>query len=139
MRIFTYVTTVLLAGIALQAVAGAAVAQAPPTRFYGTITINGAPAPAGTEVTAYVGDLLCGASLTAADDGFYFVDVAHDVTIPGCGVESTEVRFAVNGIGANESGYFRQGIFVNLDLSVSGEPLPLALPPEPAPEQVAEG
>ncbi len=139
MRIFTYLAAVLLAGIALHAIAGAATAQAPPTRFYGTITINGAPAPAGTEVTAYVGDLLCGAALTAADDGFYFVDVAHDVTIPGCGVESIGVRFAANGIVANETGYFRQGIFVNLNLSVSGESLPLALPPEPAPEPAAEG
>ena len=139
MRIFRNLAALLLAGIALQGTAGATIAQAPPTRFYGTITINGAPAPAGTEVTAYVGDLLCGASLTAAADGFYFVDVAHDVTIPGCGVESIEVRFSANGIVADETGYFRQGIFVNLNLSVSGAPSPLALPPEPAPELPAEG
>ena len=132
MRVFTYLAAALLAGLALQSTA--VLAQAPPTRFYGTVTINGAPAPAGTEIRAYINGQECGAIATAADDGFYILDAAADATVIGCGLEDIEVTFAINGVSANEISYFTQGEFRNLDLSVNGEAPPVAPAPQPGAE-----
>jgi hypothetical protein len=112
----------------------AARAQTPPARFYGAVTLNGAPAPGGVEVVAYVGEVECGRT-TTTNDGRYVLDVNADGTVPGCGTDDATVRFVVNGVPADQTGVFQTGHFIQLDLSVGGAP---AAPAEaPAAEQPA--
>lgn len=112
----------------------AARAQTPPARFYGAVTLNGAPAPGGIEIVAYVGEVECGRT-TTTDEGRYVLDVNADGTVPGCGTDEAVVRFVVNGVPADQTGVFQTGHFIALDLSVGGAP---AAPAEaPAAEQPA--
>ena len=39
----------------------------PPDRFFGNATVDGAPAPAGTNVTATIGGNVCGQTTVKAD------------------------------------------------------------------------
>lgn len=99
----------------------AASQAAPPTRFYGKLTIDGQPAPAGKVVRAFIGTTDCTSptSLTVPA-GSYTVDVAGGGQISGCGSDGATVVFRVDGRQANESGTFTTGTFVNLDLTVTG-------------------
>jgi hypothetical protein len=91
----------LLAGAALALGAAGVGAQAPPSvpqfRAYGTVTINGAPAPAGTTVTAQSAssNTICGTGTVSSTSGSYFVDVQ---SIAGC---TGNVIFLVNGQPTN--------------------------------------
>ncbi len=148
-RLITFALSLTaLVTLALHPLASAAVhAQVPPTRFYGALTIDGQPAPAGAAVQAFVGDLDCTAAVDIdMGEGRYVVDVQHFATIEGCGIEDAEVRFAVNGYTAGPNGTFLPGSFVELDLNVSTTDAPSAPPPapesqpspEPAPAPEAE-
>src|SRR5438874_107935 len=106
MRVLKYLLVALFAGVALQAVTASV--QVPPTRFFGEIYINGQPAPAGTEVKAWVYGVECGTRITS-DDGRYVVDAAHDATVQGCATEGSDVTFTINGVTANETGSYSQG------------------------------
>src|SRR5262245_4758279 len=50
-------------------------APSPPNRFFGTVTLNGQRAAAGTAVTAAIGSATCGSGTVSAT-GTYTVDVA---------------------------------------------------------------
>lgn len=131
------VTLALLAAALPRAVG----AQVPPARFYGSVTLNGAAAPGGVEVVAYVGDVECGRT-TTTDDGRYVLDVSADGTVPGCGTDDAPVRFVVNGMPADQTGIFQTGHFIPLDLSVGGAPAapaetPAAAPPAEQPGEEA--
>ncbi len=115
----------------------AAHAQTPPARFYGSVTLNGAPAPGGVEIVAYVGELECGRT-TTTDDGRYVLDVNADGTLPGCGTDDAPVTFLVNGTPADQTGVFQTGYFIALDLSVGGAPAAPAAGPPPAEEAPPE-
>ena len=112
----------------------------PPTRFYGTLTIDGAPAPAGTMVRAFVGDKDCTNAREpfTVPAGSYAVEVGHTTQTPGCGEIGTTVTFRVGTRTANERGTFETGSFQLLNLTVSGtgavfaSPTPTATP-TPAP------
>lgn len=110
------VAVVVLAAFAAQV----SVAQTPPTRFFGVLVIDGALAPPGTEVKAFINGIECGSRLTDTE-GIYYVDAAHDNTIAGCGIEEMDmdVTFTVNGYPAAEVGKFVQGSFAELNLSVT--------------------
>ena len=87
----------LLAGTALALGAAGVGAQAPASvpqfRAYGTVTINGQPAPSGTTVTAQSASssTVCGTGTVTGTAGSYFVDVQ---SIAGC---TGNVVFLVNG------------------------------------------
>jgi len=139
-----FLLTVAVCVVALQATVASA--QVPPTRFFGELLINGAPAPTGTEVKATVNGIECGVRMTT-DEGRYVVDAAHLATTEGCGDEGFEIIFLINGVAANERGAFTQGTFVELALSVlldpNAQPVPAPAPepgpaPEPSPEPMPE-
>lgn len=115
-RKFITVAIVVLAALAAQV----SVAQTPPTRFFGTLLIDGALAPPGTEVKAFINGVECGSRLTEIE-GVYYVDAAHDNTTAGCGIDEMDmdVSFTVNGYPAAEIGKFVQGVFAELNLSVT--------------------
>jgi hypothetical protein len=115
----------LVAMLALGAsVAAAQAPPAPPARFLGTVMVNGAPAAAGTTVTAMVGTATCGQTTVFASGGDerYTIDVpALDATLaPGCGTDAAPVSFIVGGTKANETGSWRSFQLNQLNLTVGG-------------------
>lgn len=129
-----------------------ALAQAPPTRLFGTITIAGQPAAVGTVVEAFVRGLLCGEGVVRRVSEQlpvgYVVDVAADAQRPGCGRDGDAVSLRVGGEPAAESATFQTGLFVRLDLTVARlgatptpgpTPPPFGAPLTPAPTSAGSG
>jgi hypothetical protein len=121
-------------------------AQLPPARFFGSATMGGQAAPAGTEVRAYIGGNECGMG-TVNDAGTYVVDVKTlSEDAPYCGYEGVEVTFTIAGQNAFQTGSFQTGYFLALNLSLDGpvdQPPPLqpssdAPPEQPQPEAPPE-
>jgi hypothetical protein len=88
----------------------------PPNRFFGTLTLGGQPAPAGTQITATIGGVVCGARSTA-DAGRYQIDVVAASERPGCGTSGAAVSFRAGDATANETGTWAAGQFTRLNLS----------------------
>jgi hypothetical protein len=131
MRIVRILALALVAVFALHA--ATSVAQLPPSRFYGTVQLNGEVPPVDTVVEAYVGDMLCGTgSVQDLGDPIgigYIVDVFADAFLPGCGTDGATVSLRVGGVPADQTGAFITGGFVEVDLTANGEPPPpVALP-----------
>src|SRR5437868_6809235 len=64
-------------------------AQGPPARVFGAVTVDGATPPQGTRVEAYIAGKLCGEGVVrqlGGDIGVgYVVDVKGESLEPGCG------------------------------------------------------
>ena len=71
-----------------------------PNQFYGTVTINGDPAPAGTIISAYIDGELRG-SLEIGTAGNYGYDLNY-LSVAG-GNDSDNITFRVCGVLANET------------------------------------
>lgn len=131
----------LVGAAALLAAAGATSVFAqptPPTRFFGSATVNGQPAANGTTVTATIGGTNCGSGTVS--NGSYSVDVASGSTKPGCGTNGAEVSFQIGSATANETRPFQTGAFVPLDLTAGGAAAPTTVAttrPTVAPTTVA--
>ncbi|MCC7363886.1 MAG: hypothetical protein IT303_05910 [Dehalococcoidia bacterium] len=130
MKVLT--SALALAG-ALALGAGTAFAQAPndpPARFAGTVTIDGAPAPAGTTVTAQVGSATCGVTTVFSQGGAmnYVVDVAPNNTEnPGCGAVGSTVTLLVNGATAGTGSWLNYQLNqVNLSVGSQATATPTA-------------
>ncbi|MBI2764949.1 MAG: hypothetical protein HYX53_03455 [Chloroflexi bacterium] len=121
---------ILALGVMLPMGAGAAFAQAPPnppSRFAGTVTIGGQPAPAGTAVVALIAGTACGTGTTFIESGQarYTLDSPQaDSTRPGCGTDGAAVTFTVGGAAANETGVWRNYQLNIVNLTVSGAATP---------------
>jgi len=112
------------------ALAPAAVAQeedgpAPvPAAYYGDVTINGDPAPVGTEITAVVNGEERG-SIVVSEAGSYGGPNALDEKLvvedasPG-----EEVTFVVRGVAADETVSWESGDVRQVDLAFEGVPEP---------------
>lgn len=119
-------------------------AQGPPTRFFGAVSINGAPAAIGTTIEGFVDGQLCGDAavreLEVPGGVGYVLDIRPDSLEPGCGQNDKTVTFKIGGLDAEQTGTFTAGSFVRLDLTASGQiatpgPSPTPLPiesPRPA-------
>jgi hypothetical protein len=103
----------------------------PPARFFGKATLDGTPAPAGTNITATIGGNVCG-QITVKADSTYVLDVVDSNTTTGCGTDGASVSFKVAGSPA-ESGTWTSGKFTSLDLAGKTAPPPTAVPPTPKP------
>lgn len=125
--------TLLLALVVLTAftVAPAAVAAQDgpppaPASYYGDVTIDGDPAPAGVEIVAYVDGEERGSYLTEAS-GEYGSPSAFDENLVVQGTADDEgepVEFTVNGQLADATVEWEAGAVENVDLSasLSGDP-----------------
>ena len=102
----------------------------PPDRFFGNVTLDGAPAPAGTNVTATISGNVCGQTTVLADST-YVLDVVSSNQTAGCGTDGASVSFKVGGNPA-ESGTWSSGKFTELNLA-GKTPQPTAVPPTPKP------
>lgn len=133
MRFLLLAVAVLTAGSV--ALASAISAQAPPARFFGTITIDGQLAPTGTTVLTEVNERDCGSGQVTTNPergaGFYIVDAASEANVAGCAGLNRIVFFRVGTRYAAEIGCFEVGKFTELNLTISG----VAPRPTPAPGQ----
>ena len=125
---------VLLCAIAATGTAaGVALAQPQiPATFYGSVTVDGAPATAGTDVRAFVNGLDC----TQAGPGqrpvfidgeiaAYVLYVVHETQREGCAREGSNITFTIGDRPAMQSAVWKAGP-IRLDLSAgSASPIPL--------------
>jgi len=142
MRLIWFVAVALVAVTGLHSSVGVAQTPPPPTRYYGSVYLNGQPPPIDTVIQAYVGEVLCGESrvLDLGDPigvGF-FIDVLGESILAGCGTDGATVTFRVGGVPANETSTFQTGSFVQLGLTADGEPAIPPSPPEPLPDTVPQ-
>lgn len=128
------------------AVAGT-LAQTPPVRVFGTVTVDGATPPQGTTVEAFVDGVLCGEGTVrqlGAEIGVgYVVDVLPSSERRACGEDGKQIRLKVGGRDVDQTATYVPGSFIRLDLTVSGavqtpppgptpSPFPAATPAAPA-------
>ncbi len=119
-------------GFSLSAVTAWAQPSVPGT-FYGSVTVDGAPAPDGVEVRAIVNGQDCsqpppGTRLVIRDGqtSEYVLSVVHETQRPGCARDGATVSFTIAGRTAVQTGIWKPGP-VHLDLSVGAAP-PIPLP-----------
>jgi hypothetical protein len=100
-----------------------AAAQAfPPHRFFGSLTVGGQPAAAGTVLRAYIGDTEC-ATFTLTTAGQYVIDVPGVTLNPNCGRSGqSTVSFRVGDQTAGQTATYRDGGFEQLNLTIGPAP-----------------
>jgi hypothetical protein len=114
----------------LMAASASAQPPTPPNRFFGDVTLSGAPAPAGTNVSASIGGNVCGQTTVQADST-YVLDAVSSGQTAGCGAEGASVSFTVGGDPAGTATW-SSGQFTELDLAGVVAP-PTVAPPTVAP------
>lgn len=131
-----------LAAAALAALGSAAAAAQPqiPATVYGSVTIDGQPAPTGTEVRAFIGPVDCTQAAPGERPAFrdgpataYVVTVLHESQRPGCGRSGAVITFTIDGRPALQSVPWEPGP-IRLDLSLGSPttiPLPTSTPTPP--------
>ncbi|MGH2584098.1 MAG: hypothetical protein ACRDJE_04230, partial [Dehalococcoidia bacterium] len=137
MRSLLFATAVLAVAVAgIVSLTGVSEAQVP-TRFFGTVTIDGQPAPAGTTVTAEIGGNDCGSGAVESRQGqmLYILDAQSEAAVAGCGGLNVIVFFKVGSRYATQIGCFTPGAFVEQNLTISGA----AARPTAAPGQCGSG
>jgi hypothetical protein len=133
------VVALLLASFATSLHSAEAQPPSPPNRFFGSVTLDGAPAAAGTVVTAQIGGVECGSTTVVTGETFaYIVDAVSDGEISGCGSAGATVSFLVGGNTADQTASWTSGDFTQLDLTASSAAAPTATPPPPPTEGPAE-
>lgn len=134
-------SAVLLALMLSLAMLGTALADsppAPPARFVGSVMVNGAPATAGTAITAVIGSTTCGTTavfMSGAEARYTLDSPALDPgATPNCGTDGATVSFTVGGQKANETGVWHsyQLNTVNLTVSAATTATPTATTTAPA-------
>jgi hypothetical protein len=119
-------SAVLLALMLSFAMLGTALADsppAPPSRFVGSVTVNGAPAPAGAAITAVIGSTTCGTAsvFMSGSEARYTLDspALDPGATPNCGTDGATVSFTVNGQRANETGVWHSYQLNTVNLTVT--------------------
>jgi len=118
-----------------------------PSDFYGTVTIDGAPAPAGTVVDAYIGaELFAQFTVTTAGSYGLMPVTGDDPDTSGKegGVNGESVTFRVDNAIVSQTGTWAQGQSVEVNLvrgsrspdsssssTSTPEPVLISEPPEP--------
>lgn len=109
----------------------------PPSRFVGKVTVNGAPATAGTTIEAVIGTTTCGLGsvFMAGSEARYVVDspALDPGANPNCGTDGAVVTFRVAGSLANETGSWKNYQLNPVNLTVGGATVatPTATAPPP--------
>lgn len=102
----------------------------PPSRFGGTVKVDGVTPPSGTVIEARVGAASCG-NAAVDQDGRYTVNVvAAAPANQGCGTDGAAIAFYIGGKKANETGSWKNFDFTSLNLTYT-------TPPTPAPSSSA--
>ncbi len=100
-----------------------------PGEFYGTVYIDGSPAPAGTNVTALIDGQIAGFVITSEQGVFGGVG-PFDARLAVVGLANGQnVSFAINGVPALETAAFHPGTTGEITLSTG-------VAPEETPEEM---
>ncbi len=129
-RLFSITLAAFLATLAAMS-ASPSLAQPPPqipATFYGSVTVDGDPAPEGTEVRAFIDGKDCtqvesGGTILEEGVARYVIAVVHETQVEGCGTVGAEVVFKVGGVEASPAGTW-SGEPLELDLTVGPLPSP---------------
>jgi hypothetical protein len=122
-------------------IAGAQAPPNPPSRFVGSVTVNGVAAATGTVIEARIGGATCGTSTVfqASGQARYVLDApaADPAQAPGCGTDGATVTFFVGGQQAAQTGIWRNYQLNTVDLTVApvATQPPAATPTTAAPTQ----
>ncbi|MDF2956084.1 MAG: PKD repeat domain protein [Candidatus Alkanophagales archaeon MCA70_species_2] len=123
----------VLAVVVLVATAAASIttAQQPPAlpcQFYGNVTIDGAPAPVGTEIVAKIDGEVRG-NITVVEEGKYGGSHAQKLIVVGnMSDEGKNITFYVDGIKAEQTAAWHSGGIFTLDISAKTQ-MPTPTPP----------
>ena len=120
MRRFVLAVLLVVSAAAAASVATTAAQQPPalPCQFYGNVTIDGAPAPVGTEIVAKIGDEVRG-NITVVEEGKYGgLHTQKLIVVGNMSDEGKNITFYVNGIRAEQTAVWHSGGIFKLDLSV---------------------
>lgn len=101
---------------------------ADPHAFYGDITINGSPAPIGTEIKVTGTNVLVGIEgnpIVTTESGKYGGPGALDIHLIAQGdiAHHTTLTFYVNGVSTGTTSLWESGVTTKLDLSPTSMPL----------------
>lgn len=89
-----------------------------PCEFYGNVSINETPAPAGTFIEALINNQVTG-TLTTSQPGLYGGMGIFDPRVRVTGQENGQlITFFINGQLANQTATFQSGITQRLDLTL---------------------
>jgi hypothetical protein len=118
---------------ALAAVTMALAQPSIPATFYGSVTVDGKPAEAGTEVRGLVNGVDCTQAAPGERPVFrqgetaaYVLYVVHETQRPGCARDGSPITFTIAGRPAVQTASWKAGP-IALDLSVGSAP-PIPLP-----------
>jgi len=103
-----------------------------PATYYGSVTVDGKPATAGTEVRGLVNGIDCTQGepgsrpvIPEGETTAYVIHIVHDTQRPGCATSGAVVTFTVAGVPAVQQSQWRPGP-IRLDLSTgAASPIPL--------------
>lgn len=106
-----------------------------PATYFGSVTVDGAPAAAGTEIRGLVDGLDCTQAPPGQQPVFidgeiaaYVLYVVHESQRPGCAREGSRVNFTIGGRPAVQTAVWAAGP-ARLDLSTgAASPIPLPSP-----------
>ena len=117
--------TVLIALTALLAAVPALLsAQGPPNRFFGNVTIDGDPAPAGTTISAWAHGQELAKTVTTVDGKYFNLDIISLT-------EGSVITFRVNGVEATQTATWLWGQISQVHLTASSTAPPPTAAPRP--------
>lgn len=122
-RLMAGVVAAAIGAAMVVSVAGAQSPPNPPSRFVGAVTIDGAPATAGTLIEARIGGATCGSTTVfmASGQARYVLDspASEPTNSPNCGVDGSTVTFYVAGKQASQTGSWANYKLNTVDLAVT--------------------
>jgi len=126
MKLYQYITMIMIVIAAVTLVPGGVVQAFPPlpSSFHGRIKLNGANLPAGTTIQALISDQVYATSTIELYQG----DSVYSLIVPGddpgtAVVEGAQqgsvISFQVNGLQADQTATWQSGTSVALDLTIT--------------------
>jgi len=106
-----------------------------PHQFYGSVTLNGQPAPDGTIIVAKINGIEV--ARTTTKDGKYGYNPIFYIDDPNNDRSGKEIRFFVNGIDTGQTKYFCNSCVTELNLTASSSSTPPSGPSGPGPSAPA--
>lgn len=104
-----------------------------PATFWGSVTVDGAPAKAGAEVRALIEGVDCTQAplgqrpvFVEGETAAYVAYVVHESQREGCAKSGSRITFTINGRPAVQTAVWQPGP-IHLDLSTGNQP-PIPLP-----------
>lgn len=131
-----WIPAIIAAGVCI-AVCGLVSAASPqlPCEFYGTVTLQGSPAPAGTMITAYIKDTPRG-TITVSEPGTFGGTGTFDERLIVMSAENDfvdgvpTITFRVNNQTAEQTASYHPGQSTVLNLTIGGDKVIVASVPE---------